>query len=282
MYTKASGDPTEPPHHRYTLRGVSTTSSTVYVLERTKPEHEDDMLSTEAKDWQWWKITFMSNEAKPVVRMKVTEADVLKAASVESSSALLVYATERATSYESEELPPQLRNFVRADNLYFSTELEEASSPKPTTPTKRKVHDEDSDDLETHYHRSPPNDRPLVDTAESNDDMDFNPATYCSNRSPPTLSHHRTNPYDGRTIGSFDDVIPTSLQDTGRRVNSSSRLLNMDGASKGQEMQERGAGKTLLQQQKGSNDEDTLSSFVPEINMVDDEEDEDQRGVKGG
>lgn len=282
MYTKASDDPTEPPYHKYTLRGVSTTPNTFYVLEKTKPEFDNDMLSTEAKDWQWWKITFMSNEAKPVVRMKVMESDVLKGASVESSSALLVYASESATSYKSEELPPQLRNFVRADNLHFSTELEESSSPHPTTPTKRKVDDEDSDDLETRYHRSPPRDRELVDTAGSNDDMDFNPASYCSNSSPPARSHPRTKPHNAAPIGSFDDIIPTSLETTGPKANASSRLLNRNRMNEGQEMQERGVDKSLLHQQKGSSDEHTLGSYTPAINMVDDEEGEDQRGVKGG
>lgn len=284
MYTKASDDPTKPPHHKYTLRGVSATPSTVYVLEKTELEDEEDMLSTEAKDWQWWKLAFMSNEAKPVIRLKVTENDVLKAASTESSSALLVYANESATSFKSEELPPQLRNFVRADNLYFSTELEESSSPNPTTPTKRKVNDDDSDDLETHHHRSPPRDRVLVDTAESNDEMDFNPAGYCSNASPPAPSRRSTNPYRTANIGSSDDVIPTSLQATRPRVNSSTRLLDLDGMSEGQEMQERGVGESLLHQQKngGGDDGYTLADYAPEINMVDDEEDEDQRGVKGG
>jgi len=272
----------EPPHHKYTLRGVSTVPNTVYVLEKTKPEDEDDMLSTEAKDWQWWKIAFTINEANPVVRTKVIENEVLKAASTESSSALLVYASESATSYKSQELPPQLRNFVRADNLLFSEELEGASSPNPTTPTKRKVDDDDNDDLEMHYHRSPPHDRVLVDTAESNDDIDFNPANYYSSPSPPALSHQRTNSYKTATIGSYDDVIPTTLQNTGPRITSSSRLLNMDGVNEGQEMQERGVGRSLLHQQKGSKDEHTLGNYVPEINMVDNEEDEDQRGVKGG
>ena len=39
----------------------------MYVLEKTKPDEEHDILSTEAKDWQWWKIEYLSTETKPVV-----------------------------------------------------------------------------------------------------------------------------------------------------------------------------------------------------------------------
>lgn len=56
-----------PPHEKYTLRGVSTSPNIVYALETTKPNEDDDMLSTEAKDWQWWKIEYLSTETKPVV-----------------------------------------------------------------------------------------------------------------------------------------------------------------------------------------------------------------------
>ena len=67
MYTMPSHDPKEPPHEEYTLRGVSTGANVVYVLEKTEPDEENDMLSTEAKDWQWWKVEYLSTETKPVV-----------------------------------------------------------------------------------------------------------------------------------------------------------------------------------------------------------------------
>lgn len=67
MYTIPPDDPKQPPHEKYTLRGVSTGANVVYVLEKTKPDEEDDMLSTEAKDWQWWKVEYLSTETKPVL-----------------------------------------------------------------------------------------------------------------------------------------------------------------------------------------------------------------------
>ncbi len=67
LYTKPSDDPSQPPHEKYTLRGVSTSANVVYVLEKTKPDDEEDILSAEAKDWQWWKIEYMSTNTQPVV-----------------------------------------------------------------------------------------------------------------------------------------------------------------------------------------------------------------------
>ena len=151
LYTKPSEDPNEPPHNKYTLRGVSTEHSTTYVLERTRPIESEDILSAEPTDWQWWKIKFSAGDANPVsytvssrvtghgdclkfflviyrktvalmshVRpnvmsanmvlflQKVREVEVLKAAKEESQNALLVYASEKAVSYENQNLPQQL------------------------------------------------------------------------------------------------------------------------------------------------------------------------------
>lgn len=66
LYTKPSEEPDDPPKHKYTLRGVSTKHNITYVLERTKPNGITDILSSEASDWQWWKITFSAGDAKPI------------------------------------------------------------------------------------------------------------------------------------------------------------------------------------------------------------------------
>lgn len=264
---------------------MSGNPDTVFVLEKTKPEDENDMLSTEAKDWQWWKIAFLINEAQPVVHTKVTEDEVLEAAGGASSSTLLVYASERAMSFPSEELPQQLRNFVRADNLHFSEELEDSSYPNITTPTKRKVTDNDSDDLETHYHRSPPEERIFPDTAYSNDDMEMYPAGSDSSTPPHSPDRaHQAKAYRTADTRSFDNLIPTSLQTNGTGLISASSLKRVDTqmSSKGQEMKQRATGTSLLHHRQGSRGQRDLGAYVPEIKMIDDEEDEDQRGVKGG
>ena len=274
MYTKPSHDPQQPPHYKYTLRGVSTKPHTTYVLEQTKPDDDDDMLSSEAKDWQWWKIDFVSSDTKPVVREKVTEEFVLNAAQNESANALLVYANEAAISYQSEELPAQLRNFVRADNLNFAKELEESGFPQPATPTKRKGHHHDSDDLDNEHQRSPPYDRSLVETAVSNDDPEPNPPGYSSSHSLPLAFPHQQGAT--HTTGHFDSEIPVSLQ--GRHSSLDRDELGPESSRKssGHEMQERGGGQSLLR------DQYTLGSYVPEIEMGDDEEAGDQIRSRGG
>lgn len=68
LYTKPSDDPEVHPYHKYMLRGVCSLASTLYVLERTQPDDENDILSSEPTDWQWWKISFIGTDSKPVSR----------------------------------------------------------------------------------------------------------------------------------------------------------------------------------------------------------------------
>lgn len=68
LYTKPSDEPNAPPQYKYTLRGVCSSLNTMYVLEKTRPDFTDDILSSEAKDWQWWKIGYIATDSKPVSR----------------------------------------------------------------------------------------------------------------------------------------------------------------------------------------------------------------------
>lgn len=91
----------------------------------------------------------------------------------------------------------------------------------------------------------------------------------------------RTSPRKAGVAGSYDDVIPTSLRASGPTIDPSSMALDLDGANDyGQEMKERGGHKGLLHRQKNVKEkqEYSLGSYVPEISMEDEEEDEDQRG----
>ena len=234
------------------------------------------MLSTDAKDWQWWKLEYVSNDLKPVVCAKYSEEEVLKAASTESRNALLIYASERAVAYGSGDLPPQLHNFIRADNLNFSAELEGMSPVKPTTPTKRKADDGDDSDLETQFHRSPPYDRISIDNPNPNGDYDINinPPAYYPSPSPPALPSRRPVPRNFGASGSYDSTIPTGLRATRPTGDSNTMVLDQDEKDEyGQEMQERG-GRSLLHQQHDSNAHYALANSVPGINMVDEEEEE--------
>lgn len=68
LYTKPSDNPEVNPHHKYMLRGVCSLANTMYVLEMTRPDDENDILSSEPTDWQWWKISFIGTDSKPVSR----------------------------------------------------------------------------------------------------------------------------------------------------------------------------------------------------------------------
>ena len=278
LYTQPSSDPQQPPYHKFTLRGVSTDAHSVYILERTVPEDEDDILSSEAKDWQWWRIEFGSSETKSVIYEKVTEGAVLQAAGTQSANALLVYASEVAVSYKCKELPHQLYNFVRADNLNFHKELEETADLRPGTPTKRKVHHDECDELKGQQTRSPPYARSLVGTASSNKAQDTNPPDYYSSTSAPLApSHRRMAP---RTSGSSDKEIPISLQGTDSTFCFKNSRLHQEQMRDGQEMQEKFGGQSLLGLQKIRKDQDTFDSRVPD-NLIKDK-DQDQTGVEGG
>lgn len=151
--------------------------------------------------------------------------------------------------------------------------------PAPVTPTKRKA---DDDDLDMSNHRSPPYDRTY--DAIWHGGLDPNPPGYDTSPSPPHLPiYPRISPRKAGVTGSYDDVIPTSLRATGPTIDSTSMALDLDGTNDyGQEMKERGGQKSLMHRQQDSKEkpEYSLGSYVPEITMEDDEEDEDQRGSK--
>lgn len=134
--TEPSKSPSEPPVHRYTLRGVCTQPHVIYVLSNPKqaaPGHLMDLDSNIEKggEYEWWRISFSREDGKTqrdekrkgsdnyagsanedvigyTVR-KVQELEVLQAAREEGSSALLVYASENAMNAQVDPAPPQLQ-----------------------------------------------------------------------------------------------------------------------------------------------------------------------------
>ena len=166
---------------------------------------------------------------------------------------------------------------MRADNLSFSSELDGSDAPTPATPTKRKA---DDDDLDQNDHRSPPYDRNY--DAKMNDDIDPSASVYDTSPSPPNRHRYpRIGPRKASMTGSYDNVIPTSLRATGPTIDPTLMTLDPDGTNDyGQEMKERKGQPGLLHQQQSIHErqEYSLGSYVPEITMEDEEEDEDQRG----
>ena len=93
----------------------------------------------------------------------------------------------------------------------------------------------------------------------------------------------RISPRKASVTGSYDDVIPTSLRATGPTIDPTTLALDLDGTNThGQEMKERRGQKGLLHRHKNVKEQQeySLGTYVPEITMEDEEEDEDQRGSR--
>ena len=226
LYKEPSTDRSQPPHHRYTLRGVRTLPHVLYVLQKTVAGDDHDMLGSAIPEYDWWKIVYDASSLMPVQTSMLTEEEVLVAAGTESKTALLVYASDRAVSYESHPLPPQLEKFVRADNLAFQSELDNHSIQNPENDfelpsvQKRKAAVDDDSDLEVEYDRSPRarsngdaassnESSPLgtgLDTDDDDGDIGYAPAP------PPPGPRLRPLEPKPRVTGSTDDSIPVTLQ----------------------------------------------------------------------
>lgn len=120
----------ELPHHKYTLRGVCTEPHVTYVLKRRVSEGSTNGCATSADDeYQWWRISFSTDDAKNrqagtssegdaalhnsdvigYTARKVREIEVLRAAREESKNVLLVYANNNAMNVPEEPAPSQLQ-----------------------------------------------------------------------------------------------------------------------------------------------------------------------------
>lgn len=126
---------------RYTLMGVATKPSITYVLQPEEEDEDDDHMSTDNDDddgtpdgMQWWRIEYAANSSHPrILKTKVPGYTVLHAAEAEHTSALLVYASDRAVDDSNFEanLPPALQQFVKEDDAHFATELQDATVSRP-------------------------------------------------------------------------------------------------------------------------------------------------------
>ena len=254
------------------LRGVSTTPYVTYVLERTEPDRENEMLTTKVDEWQWWKLEFVTNDPKPVVVAQVTEEFVLHAASTESQTVLLVYASEDAIAYDSHELPPQLHDFVQADNRHFNEELNEIACPQPRSPTKRKACHDASGDARHNHQQSNSGDQSIIEAPIVDPNLNPDLPHPISGASPPqTYSDQRAYSAEPSDVKGFDDVIPTSLQSSGFTIEHQDSPGRRGKSVGGQEMEERGeGGRGLLRHHGGRRDKDVSGRSVPELEMDDD------------
>lgn len=132
--TEPSENPSEPPLHRYTLRGVCTEPHVTYVLKRNDISHSGDAMEVDGENnngYQWWRISFSTEDGKTrqaekreaqgdkaatqngdvvgYTARKVREIEVLRAAREEWRSVLLVYASDNAMRTKVDAAPPQLQ-----------------------------------------------------------------------------------------------------------------------------------------------------------------------------
>jgi hypothetical protein len=126
---------------RYTLMGVATKPNITYVLRpKSTLAEDDDNMSTDSQDeatpdgMQWWRIEYAVNGSQPRISKSPVEGTmVIQAIEVEHTTALLVYASDRAAdlSNYNPDLPPALQQFVEDDNLQFNIELHDATRNHP-------------------------------------------------------------------------------------------------------------------------------------------------------
>lgn len=153
ILTEPSTSPEDSPHYKYTLRGICTAPHVTYVLKKKNfAQAEEDLIEMEEKkpeEWQWWRISFSTDDAKTqqaskpeskrtrsnkstnadvigYSAVKVREIEVLKAAR-EAKSLLAVYANTNAVAFPHNAVPPALQEFVNTDNISFQAELDATS-----------------------------------------------------------------------------------------------------------------------------------------------------------
>ncbi|CZT21447.1 uncharacterized protein RCC_07310 [Ramularia collo-cygni] len=131
--------------HQYTLRGVATKPSITYVLS-AKPSPDVEMVGQAATKlvdvddntpagMQWWRLAYESSGSNAAIRRTpAADYDVLRAVELEHTSALLVYASDRAIAPIPDsfsDIPEPLKQFITRDNHQANLELTAARRPNP-------------------------------------------------------------------------------------------------------------------------------------------------------
>ena len=79
LYTMAPLDPTQPPTHKYTLRGISLSKNTMYVCRKAELDFIDMGLENDgssSNDDQWWRID-CSSSGTNTVTVEVSTVNVV-------------------------------------------------------------------------------------------------------------------------------------------------------------------------------------------------------------
>lgn len=259
-YKAPSDDTGNSPIHKYILAGVFFNGHHFYVLESAEEDSFiEDYLSISVPGHQWWKVEYDAASSSPVRTSRVAEEEVLIAASTDGPKASLVYASERAMEVERKPLPPQLQDFVYADNLNFQKEIDEFNAQNmpglydsSLSPHKRKASAAaDDSDLEVEYDRSEHRRSTDAFSSGRSSPFDPDPREDYEDDYPPDLastSAHRLRPLEPNPPAPelYDDQVPGSQhQDTEMKESGQGMLRDFVGKYK-------------------------LGSYTPEIDMDDD------------
>ena len=175
-----------------------------------------------------------------------------------------------------------MQNFVRADNLNFTAELDKAVPLKSATPPKRKA-EESYNETDTNnlnwggYQNSPP--KKLNGPSVNSNTSEYPaqpPPPYTPSVPPPALprsSLSRSPATREPKYSSYDSSIPPSLRVTEATVDTSFIALDdvdLSDDTNGQEMAERSNGIGVVPRMgSGGSVGYQLGSYVPEITMED-------------
>ncbi len=121
--------------HRYTLRGIATHPHITYLLYPATDDERPAEDDTTPEGYRWWRLEYKvgSDGGVQLSKSMMPDYDVLRAATLEHSSALLVYASDAITAFPSapQTLPQPLQDFVDRDNGLLTAELQAEPSQLP-------------------------------------------------------------------------------------------------------------------------------------------------------
>ncbi|TVY84170.1 hypothetical protein LSUE1_G000958 [Lachnellula suecica] len=245
LYTDPASevDPAAPKFHKYSLRGVSTAKNTMFA----EPDLIDINLngeSPQSKSDQWWRIHFAVSGRNSVIVEKTTEDKVLEAAKTESRNILLVYASDKAMSFENKALPPPLEKFVLADNRAFKAEIREKENSQThiSSPGKRKY--DNSDDFSNTSPRWENNANPkgydTVPDGETNTQDQVGaseaPPAFNTGSNQIPMQDTPSQPGDNSVTSEQHEVIvgidPKEIMDNGQEMQERSSMRMLAGATK--------------------------------------------------
>ncbi|CAN8095893.1 unnamed protein product [Discula destructiva] len=151
--TVPSEDEALIPTHKYTLRGVVTSPTVLYMCRRKEPEPFAE-VDDDANLDEWYLVRWDGDENQvrhePITFAIIKENMFTEVDALGNTAPILVYATDEGLSEEPVPLSAALQTFVKHDNRLFKQELIEQPEQRgekrlgfrtPQSPAKRQRSD---------------------------------------------------------------------------------------------------------------------------------------------